>query len=225
MLTAVRRKLAMAVRVRDFCRIHLADDPTYRSALDELEERLARADVLATQQRNGSQDQKAATERRRDLRRLIQTQLLPQLARVDERVARKRPDLASGFRLPRSNAPLKTFQIAAKAMLAKTLEARDLFVSQGMPAAMLDALTRGVAEFDEVTAQAHGAKARQVGATADLLAVTDQISKLVRILGGFNEFRFDEDRELKAAWLSASDTVGPFRGGVAPPDSGLAPAA
>jgi len=94
MQAPVRRKLSMAVRVRDFNRAHPSDDVTFNKVVAALEERLARADALAIQQRDGTLEQHGSVVRRQELRALMRTELLPQLVRTGERAVAQRPDLA-----------------------------------------------------------------------------------------------------------------------------------
>ena len=48
-----RRKIEMGTRALDFSRAHPDASPGYAAALASLEQRLARADQLAAQQRDG----------------------------------------------------------------------------------------------------------------------------------------------------------------------------
>ncbi|HEV8357139.1 MAG TPA: hypothetical protein VGQ17_10285 [Gemmatimonadales bacterium] len=137
--------------------------------------------------------------------------------------------------LPLGNAPHKTFFTAASAMLARAVQEKDLLLGLGLGESFLDELARNVAEFDEVTTQAHEGRRSHVGARADLSAVTDEIQDLVVVLDGLNRTRFRDDAELLAAWESARNVVGPFRSSkpsgsapdtrVVPPEGGVAPAA
>jgi len=207
----------MAVRVRHFTRAHPSEDSTYLKVVAALEERLARADTLAIQQRDGTLEQHGSIVRRQELRRLMQGELLPQLVRAGERAVSQRPELTGFFRLPLPNGPNKVFLTAAQAMYAKAVETKDLLVDLGMSAAMLDELGRSVAEFEKVTEAAHEGRRDHVGASADLKVVTDEIVGLVALLDGLNRFRFRDDAEVLAAWQSAADIVGPFRSKPAEP--------
>ena len=60
----LRRRLEMAVRVRDFLRAHRTDGVAEGAALARLEELVQRAEVLAAQQRAGIVATRAATEMR-----------------------------------------------------------------------------------------------------------------------------------------------------------------
>src|SRR4029077_20615208 len=80
MLAVLRRRLEMAVRVRDFLRAHRAEGIPRgggeAAALARLEELLARVEVLAAQQRAGVLARRGSTEQRAVVRHALQSQLL-----------------------------------------------------------------------------------------------------------------------------------------------------
>jgi len=230
----VRRKLAMGARVREFSRAHPSDDPSHTTLLGRLEDRLNRADALATQERAGRIEERAGKARRDELRRAMHFQLLRHLVRVGEAAAKQEPELAGKFRLRSPNATHKDFLVAAKAMLAEGVANKDLFVSLGLSAAMLDELGKAIAQFDEVTASGSAGRTDHIGARADLEAIAGEVLDLVELLNTFNLYRFRNDAELTPAWLSAREVLGPRRskpvvppteGGVTPPSGEIAPAA
>jgi len=57
----VRRKLDMGARALEFGHAHPLESPGYAATIVRLEERLGRADMLATQQRDGILAVRAAT--------------------------------------------------------------------------------------------------------------------------------------------------------------------
>ena len=204
----VRRKIEMAARVREFSRAHPSDDPSYATMLARLEDRLARADALATQERAGLIAERAATARRNELRRRMHFQLLRHLVRVGEAAARDAPALAGKFRLRSRNATHKAFVISAKAMLADGVANQELFVGLGLSARMLDELGKAITQFDEVTQNGIGGRTGHIGARADLDAVALELLDLVELLNTFNGFRFQDNPELRAAWESARIVLG-----------------
>jgi hypothetical protein len=50
-----------------------------------------------------------------------------------------------------------------------------------------------------------------VGASAELDLIGDEIMHLVKVMDGFNRYRFAEQREVLAEWESASNVFGPVR--------------
>lgn len=225
----------MAARVLEFSRTNPSDDPSHATLLGRLEARLTRADSLAAQERSGRIAELAASSRRDELRRAMHFQLLRHLVRVGELAAKDNAELVGKFRLRMPNATHKSFLIAAKAMLADGLANKDLFVSLGLSASMLDELGKAVAQFEEATESQAVGKRSHVGARVDLEVVTGELLELVELLNTFNRFRFRNDAEQAAAWDNTRSVLGPFKaktratppgtGEVPPPAGGLAPAA
>jgi hypothetical protein len=223
----VRRKLEMVVRVRDFSRAHPSTDANYASVLARLEDRIARAEALAAQQRSGRIAENAAAARRVKLRRLLHHQLLRHLIRVGEVASADEPELAHRFQFPRTNGTSKAFVTAARAMLTEAVAQKDLLVKYGLAASLIDDLTKALDQYDAAVEETNAGRRAHVGARADLGAVTEELFKLVQLLDGLNQYRFRDDAEKLAAWVSAKNVVGPFRRQSEPPPAagGVSPAA
>jgi hypothetical protein len=225
----------MATRVRDFARAHPFGEPSYPQWLERLEERLARADALAAQQRDGLIAARGAVFRRGDLRKKIRTEMLPHLVRVGEVLAaRERPELIGRFRLLSASEPDRTFITAVKAMHAEASAAKDAFVRLGLADALLGELGQALAEFETMVAEFNASRREHIGARAELEAVVKDIGEVVGVLDGLNRYRFRGNPELLVVWNSARDVFGPFRSkpvegtpgnGTALPPGGVAPAA
>lgn len=228
MNATIRRKLEMAARVRDFIRAHPAEGAS-EGPLTRLEALLRRAEEQAAQQRAGLIEVSVASARRAELRRALQFRLLRHLVKVGVVAAKGRVELDKEFRYPRGNASHRAFLTAAKGMLAKAETERELLVGQGMSATLLEDLGKAVSEFEATLEKSSAGRRDHVGARADLAAVTVEIMDLVRLLDGLVRYRFGDDPELMAAWLSARNVAGPFlRAKVTPPgpgDGNVAPAA
>ncbi len=210
----------MAEGAHSFCEAHPSDDAGYASVMAKFEERLGRADVLAKQERAGRTAWRASTREKKALRRELQSQLLNHLVRVSEVAAKERPELAERFRLASRNAANKVFLTTARAILADAQEFTELLVKNGMSESMFAELTTTLARLDEVTETARKGRREQVGARADLAAVIGELMELVALLDGLNRFRFRNDPELKAAWESARNVVGPFKAKAETTESG-----
>ena len=108
MLAVLRRRLEMAVRVRDFLRAHRTEGNqgggAEAAAFARLEELLARAGALAAQQRAGVVAQRGSTAQRAEVRRALQSQLLRYLSAVGRVAARQNTELGAQFRLPVTRA-------------------------------------------------------------------------------------------------------------------------
>ena len=80
-----RRRLEMGRRALEFSRAHPDESPGYTGALAQLEEQLTRSEQLATQQREGVVEVRAASARKRDLRRSMRQRQLVHVARSEQR--------------------------------------------------------------------------------------------------------------------------------------------
>lgn len=206
----VRRKLSMAARALDFSRAQPSTDASHTTVVTRLEERVARAETLAIQERDGRVGERASTTRRRELRTSIQ-EMLRHLVRTAKVAAKTNPALAGDFVLPKVTGPFRTFATSAKAMLAAATPIKDALAANGIGDTLVDDLTATLAEFDEATTAAHTARREHVGGRADLIAVADECVEQVQLLDGLNRKRFKSQPELLAAWESARNVVGPFR--------------
>jgi hypothetical protein len=217
MKATTRRKLDMANRVQGFCRAHPAVDPGYSTVLAHFEDCLTRAEQLAKTQLGGLVAVHASTAHRQQLRRAVQDQLR-HLARVGVLAAKTQPELAGHFRLPRINANSQVYRTAARAALDEAVARRDLLLAHGMASSLIDDLTAALTQYDEAVEQARAGRQTHVGAVAELAAVTAELMDMVGYFDGLNRYRFRNDAELRAAWASARNIVGPSRG--APPAGG-----
>ena len=213
MLAVLRRRLEMAVRVRDFLRAHRTEgnQGAEAAAFARLEELLARAEVLAAQQRAGVVAQRGSTAQRAGVRRALQSQLLRYLSAVGRVAARQNTELGAQFRLPATRATNQAFLTLARGMLTKATEQKDLLVSRGMSEQLLDDLAAALTAFEQTLEATRAARREHVGASADLDAVFSEISQQVRLLDGLVRYRFGDNAELMGAWASVHSVLGPFR--------------
>ena len=207
----LRRRLEMAVRVREFFRTHQTDGATQEGAVTRLEQLVQRAELLASQQRAGVVATRGAAEHRAEVRRALQSKLLRYLSAVGAAAARENTELAAQFRLPKPRGSNLAFLTMARGMLEKATAQKDVLVKRGMSAKLLDDLAATLAEFDKTLEATRLARLEHVGATADLRAVLAEISEQVRVLDGLVRYRFGGNEELMGAWASARNVLGPFR--------------
>jgi hypothetical protein len=207
----LRRRLEMAVRVRDFLRAHHTDGMPEGTVLAHLEELVQRADALATQQRDGVVVVRAATEHRLGVRRTLQSNLLRCLAAVGAAAAKENVELGAQFRLPSARATNQAFLTMARGMLEQATAQKALLVSRGMAEKLLDDLARGLAEFETTLEVTRAGRLEHVGASADLQSVAREIGEQVRLLDGLVRYRFGNNAEMMGAWLSARNVLGPFK--------------
>ena len=200
-----RRKIEMGTRALDFSRAHPDASPGYTAAVARLEERLARANELAGQQRDGLLEVRAATARKFELRHVMRQAHLAHLAQVAKIAGREVPELAEKFVFKPGTTTYLAFRTAARGMAAEAENRKEVLVQHGLVEKVLEGLVQALDQFD--AAVEHGTAGRQahVGASAELGAVADEVVQIVRVMDGLNRYRFLSDSELLAAWESASN--------------------
>jgi len=202
----LRRRLEMAVRVRDFLRAHRTDGVAEGAALARLEELLARADVLAAQQRSGIVAERASTEMRGEVRRALRTKLLMYLSAVGGLASHENAELGAQFRLP-PIGPNQAFVTVARGMLERATEHKGLLVKRGMSESLLTDIAAAIDEFEQTLEATRAARRGHVGASADLRAVCAEITEQVKVLHGVVRYRFGDNAELMGAWASAHNVL------------------
>jgi hypothetical protein len=203
----VRRKLAMAGSVLTFSRKYPSEDASYTLVLDRLDGTIVRMENLAKQQEGGYVSKHSSSVRRADLRSRLQRGLLRHLVTVAEDVGSESPAVGEKFRIPRFNATHAAFRAAASEMLDQARANQELLVKHGLSAPMLDQLDAAIKEFDGSLQETDDGRQSHVSARAELKALSEEISRLVRMLDGFNRYRFHHDPELITAWESAKHVV------------------
>jgi hypothetical protein len=211
----IRRKLEMGKRVLEWSRAHPDGSPGHAAALARLEDRLQRADRLATQQREGMLQVRMATLRKRDLRREIRRVHLAHLASVAEMASREVPDLSQKFVLPSKVNTYLAFRTAARAMAAEAESRKELLVRHGLSEPVLEALKRDLDQFEAAVEDGASARVSHVGASAELDEVADEVVQIVKVMDGLTRFHFRGQPELLAAWESASNVIATPRAGEA----------
>jgi hypothetical protein len=208
----------MSNRVLSFSQAHPDPRPGYAAALTRLEKGLAEADALAARQREGINAVRSATGQKRALRRKMRRTQLLHLARVAEAAAVELPDLAQKFRLTREGVPYLAFRTAARGMSAEAQNQKEVLIKHGLLDSVLENLSQSLDQFDQAVGQGTDGRRAHVGASAELDALAEELSQVVRLMDGTNRYRFAEDPNALAEWMSASNVVGPARAAAkAPP--------
>ena len=232
-----RSRLEMAARALEFCQAHPDTSTGYTAAVADLAALLARSQQLADLHRQGVAEVRAATERKRELRRSIRQGQLVHVARAAQRAAREVPELTQKFALARQPIPYLTFRSFARTVAAEAEERRELLVKHGLVDRVLESLTEELGQFDQAVAQGAEGRRIHIGATVELDVVGGGAVEIIRMIDGLNRVRFAGDPDLLAAWRSASNVIGPARSGgradgrtdtpsgTPPPEAAVKPAA
>jgi len=88
---------------------------------------------------------------------------------------------------------------------------KDVLIGEGMSGSLLDDLTAKLAEFEKTLEASRAGRREHVEASADLDAVSIEITERVRMLDGLVGYRFGDNPALMEGWASARDVLGPFR--------------
>jgi hypothetical protein len=202
-----RRKLEMAARAFSFSEGHSDASAGYLAALARLADRLRKANEAAQHQRNGMLEVRAATARKRYLRRTLRRGHLAHIIRVARMAGKEEPALAQKFVLKRGTIPYQTFLTAARGMATEAQNHRELLVRYGMVESVLDGLLRALEQFDGAIHQELEGRRQHVGASAELDQIADEAVQIVGILDALNRLRFEHNAELMAAWQSTSSVL------------------
>ena len=202
-----RRKLEMGARALEFSREHPDASPGYASSLARLEDRLIRADKLEVQQRDGILLARAATARKRELRRSLKQGLLRHLSSVAAAASADAPELPEKFTLPKTTQSYRAFRAAARSIEAEAMGRKELLVQHGLSETGLQGLTESLNEFDAMVQQGSDSRIAHVGASFELDDVADEVVQVVKVMNGLNYHRFARNGELWASWVAASNVV------------------
>ena len=207
MKATARRKLEMGQRALDFSNSHPDSSPGYAAAVTRLKERLARANQVAAQQRDGILQVRAATLRKRELRGMMTKAQLRHLARVAEVAATEAPELAAKFVVRPENDTYLAFRTVARGLVAEAQNRKELLVKYGLADTVFDGLTQALDQFDAAVEEGTQGRRTHIGASAELNALAAEVVQVVKLMDGLNRFRFAKDPESLAAWESASSVV------------------
>jgi hypothetical protein len=213
MKASVRRTIEMSKRVLNFSLAHPDASAGYSAALERLSKAVRQAEELAARQEEGFRAHRAATGSKQSLRRKIRRILLLHVCRVGEAAAVEVPELAAKFRLTRDAIPYLAFRTAARGILAEAQSRKELLVRYGLLDGTLENLEKALDQFDQALEQGSDARRTHVGASAELDAVTDELTQVSRLMDGISRSRFEHDPDALAQWHSASNVIGPPRSG------------
>ena len=197
----------MAVRVRDFSRAHPSTDANHASVLARLETVIERMDELGGQQVGGFLSKHSSVVRRKEIRRDLRNGFLRHLVTIARSAEAESPGLAAKFELPAATASNKAFQTVARKMLEQGEAAKDVLAKHGLGATLLDDLRAAVAAFDASVAETNDGLQGHVLARAELDTLSEEVSLLVGMLDGINQYRFLREPELLTAWEQARHVV------------------
>jgi hypothetical protein len=203
-------KLQVGDRVVGFCRAHPSDNAGLTTAVARLEERLARAQALDEQHKNGEIAVAASVLNKSDLRVTIRDGL-SLVAGLAEAAADEQPDLAVRIKPPALRAQQTTFVSSARVAVTQAREVEPVLKGYGLPDTLLTEISAAIDRLESTEDAKEAGRNAHVGATADLHKVTGDVMRILRQLDKLHRHRFREDAELLAAWKRARNLPIPRR--------------
>jgi len=216
----IESRIARAKRALEFSRAHASPSPGYAAALKQLEDEITRATQLAAEQGRGLAEVRTATIEKERIKRSLRRSHLRHLAGVAERAAVEDPELAQKFELPRLPSRGLAFRAAARAMIDLAEEQKELLARYGLVDELLQNAHQSVDKLDLFADRSAEGRRIHVGASASLEVSVNELARAIRILDGYNRFRFASDPNLMAGWTSAINIVGPAERTSGEPDAG-----
>ena len=208
MRTSIRLKLDMAGRAVEFCRAHPDDNPATALITTRLADLTSRANQLLQLQRTQQITAAGAVSLKAGLRDTLEESFVA-LVGIARAAAREHPDISVHRRIPRRRANEATFLTTARVAIAESAELKPVLEPYGLTDALLVGMTADLDEYEAAVARQRNAIATQVGASAEIKAVTADIMGVVRNLDALFRIRFRDDDELRAAWHSARNVAWP----------------
>jgi hypothetical protein len=208
-----RRKIEMGTRALEFSRAHPDTEPGTATAVNRLEQLVARAEDTATAQRDGLIHVRAASARKEELRRAMLAVPIAHLAEVGRAAAREEHELGKTFRFKPGASTFLAFRTAARSMASSAQTHREVLAKYGLAQSVLDEFVQMLDQFDAAVALGNDGRTAHVGATRELRAVASEIVRTVRVMDGRNRQRFADQGQLLGSWISASTVLGTPRPG------------
>ncbi|MBK6423979.1 MAG: hypothetical protein IPI92_11710 [Gemmatimonadetes bacterium] len=211
MKATIRRIQSMGVRALEFCTAHPDAGAGYAAATARLSALLLELTQLATEQRAGVTAERASVATKQELRTALEQSELLHLSSVVTAAADALPALVPVFSRVRESRSYQAFRTAAQAMLDAARQHQEALVPFGLSEAVLTSVGEKLAAFDQAMDATATARRQHVRAARALEEAGNELNQVVRVLDGFNRFRFAKEPDLLAAWRSAANVLGPSR--------------
>lgn len=206
----------MGRRALEFCVAHPDTEPGTATVVTRLEQLVARAEDTATAQRNGLLQVRAATLRKRELRRAMRAGPIAHLKDVGRAAVREEHELGNTFRYKPGASTYLSFRTAARAMAAAAVSHKEVLLKHGLSQPVLDEFVQMLDQYDAAVALGNEGRTAHVGATRELRGVAGEIARTARVMDARNRQRFAQEGQLLGSWISASTVLGTPRTGTEP---------
>lgn len=211
MKATIRRIQSMGVRALEFCTAHADPSAGYAAATARLGALLLELTQLAAEQRAGVTAERASVATKQELRSALEQNELLHLSSVVAAAEDALPALVPVFSRVRESRSYQAFRTAAQAMLDAARQHQEALVPFGLSEAVLASVAEKLVAFDQASEASATARRQHVRAARALDEAGNELSQVVRVLDGFNRFRFAKEPDLLAAWRSATNVLGTTR--------------
>lgn len=203
MLGRVRRVVHMGEKVSLFAHANPTTSATFNALLVALDGLIERAKLTAQRQIEGITQSRGASALRASLTSVMRGTHLGHLLQVATSAAQDQPEILPSFRLPKEARTIRGFAVAAGRIAAAAQEHRDLLTQHGLAETMIEDLVAMLAKYDGAVLEGLESRSTHVEATAELERIANEITRVVRVMDGFQQLRFARDPEKLTAWESA----------------------
>jgi hypothetical protein len=108
---------------------------------------------------------------------------------LDHTISAEEPELVGHFIYPPDATTYQAFLTAATSILAEAESRKDLLVKHGLAEEMLSGLRLALEQFQTAVDQRDAGRLAHVGASADLVAVSEQAVQVVKVMNGLVRVR------------------------------------
>jgi len=198
----------MGQGVSQFAHANPTTSATFNALLASLDDLLKRAGESAARQLEGITRSRGATALRASLAGVMRATHLDHMLQVATSASREQPDILPAFRVPKKEAAsIRGFRNAAGRVAQAGEEHRELLSKYGLAETMIEDLLATLEKYDGAVLQGVEGRQVHVEASAELVRIAGEVSRIVQVMDGFQRLRFAREPEKLAAWESARKVV------------------
>jgi len=198
----------MGAKAAAFCKAHPDSNPGTAQVAARLIELSARADKLLEQNRAGIVAATTAVADKATLRAAVAADLQA-LMKISRQAAHRHPEISVHRRIPLARSSETEFYTSARVAVANATALMEVMAPFGLSTELLSSLTQGLDAFKAALDRKRDGLGTQIGAGADLDAVSHEIMGVVASLDAVHAIRFKTSPDQQAAWKSARNVAWP----------------
>ena len=202
----IRLQLNSAGTCDAFCQAHPDPNPANQTVATRLHDLVSQSTTLSQLQHSSLVARNTAIDHKTALRASI-SEAMAAIIGIAKATFRAEPASAVRLRPPRGRTNETAFLTSARVAVAEVQARKDLFIRFGMPETLLDTVTAELNEYEAAVVRQRNALVTQVGASAELAAVTREVMIVLKHLDALHRLRFKNDPDMQAAWKSARNVA------------------